>query len=243
MTTPTPHLFLAALTGWLAFSPGTSAQTTGARPPDASVSGKAGELVVLAPFQVQAEDNSGWTPAETLAGTRMRTKLADVASQMDVFTLDFMQEFGFNSVEEASIYSLNIENGSEYVANVESKEGGQGNLRVRGIGQVRRSREFFATGTRADNYNLERVTLASGPNPMMFGIGAPTGAIDATLARPMMDRNTAKTRMQVDSFGGLRGEFHLNRTLLPGKLAFRGALLAENKKADIKPSIERDRRM
>ena len=243
MKTPESRLVLTAFAGWLAFCPGTVAQTTRPAPPPAPGSGNAGELVMLAPFQVRAEDNRGWTAAETLAGTRLRTKLADVASQMDVFTLDFMQEFGFNSVEEASIYSLNIENGSEYVANVEAKESGQGNLRVRGIGQARRSREFFATGTRADNYNLERVTLASGPNPMMFGIGAPTGAIDATLARPNLERNTAKTRMQVDSFGGLRGEFHLNRTLIPRQLAFRGALLAENKKADIKPSIERDRRM
>lgn len=240
---PRPRFLPAALAGALIFGPGTSAQTTVPPPKDEAAGKKPVEVVVLAPFQVQAGDNTGWTPAETLAGTRMRTKLADVASQMDVFTLDFMHEFGFNSVEDASIYSLNIENGSEYVANVESKDSGQGNLRVRGIGEARRSREFFATGTRADNYNLERVTLASGPNPMMFGIGAPTGAIDATLARPIMNRNTAKTRMQIDSFGGLRGEFHFNRTLLPGKLAFRGALLAENKKADIKPSLERDRRL
>src|SRR6185436_11970655 len=115
-------------------------------------------------------------------------------------------------------------------------------LRVRGMGAPRRTREFFATGTRSDNYNLERVTLASGPNPMMFGIGAPTGAIDSTLARPVMNRNSNKVRMQVDSFGGVRGEFHVNKTLLPDKLAFRGSLLADNKKADIKPSIDRDRR-
>jgi hypothetical protein len=128
------------------------------------------------------------------------------------------------------------------VGNVESKGGGAGELRVRGLGQARRSREFFATNTRSDNYNLDRVTLASGPNPMMFGIGAPTGAIDSSLARPIMNRDFSKVRMQVDSFEGMRGEFHFNKTLIKDQLAFRGSMLADNKKSDIEPSIARDRR-
>ena len=200
------------------------------------------EVITLTPFQVGAGDNTGWAPSETLAGTRFKTKLADLASQIDVFTLDFMEEFGFTSIESASVYSLNIENSTEFVNNVESKGGGEGDLRVRGIGQARRTREFFAANSRSDNYNLERVTLASGPNPMMFGIGAPTGAVDSSLARPIMNRNTRQLKTQFDSFGGIRGELHLNQTLVQNKLAFRGALLADNKKFYPRPSIDRERR-
>jgi hypothetical protein len=200
------------------------------------------ETVELSPFLVTAEGETGWVASNTLAGSRLRTKLDDLATQMEIFTMDFMDEFGFNSIDEAAVYSLNIENSGEHVTNVESKGGGEGTLRVRGIGQARRTREFFATSTRSDNYNLERVTLASGPNPMMFGIGAPTGAIDSSLARPIVNRNTGSLRVQADSFGGVRGEVHLNRTLVRDKLAFRGALLADNRKSDIEPSIARDRR-
>ena len=57
------------------------------------------EVITLTPFQVGAGDNTGWAPSETLAGTRFKTKLADLASQIDVFTLDFMEEFGFTSIE------------------------------------------------------------------------------------------------------------------------------------------------
>jgi hypothetical protein len=213
---------------------------TPATPPTASQ--PADEVIELPPFQVQAGDNTGWVPNETLAGTRFRTKLGDLATQMEILTMDFMDEFGFTNVEQASVYSLNIEGSTEFVSNVESKGGGEDNLRVRGMGQPRRSREFFATSTRTDNYNLDRVTLASGPNPMMFGIGAPTGAIDSSLARPVMNRNFGKVRMQTDDWGGLRGELHVNQTLFRNKLAFRTALLADNKKADIRPSIDRERR-
>ena len=200
------------------------------------------EAVQLSPFIVSAGEETGWVATNTLAGSRLRTNLDDVATQMEVFTMEFMNEFGFNSMDEAAVYSLNIENSGEHVTNVESKGASSGDLRVRGIGNARRTREFFATNTRSDNYNLDRVTLASGPNPMMFGIGAPTGAIDSSLARPIMNRDSSRVRMQADSFGGLRGEYHFNQGLIRDKLAIRGALLAENQKADIRPSIARDRR-
>ncbi len=201
------------------------------------------EVIELSPFIVSTAQDTGWVANNTLAGSRLRTKLDDIASQMEVFTMEFMNEFGLNSIDDAAIYSLNIENSLEYVSDVDSKSSGVGNLRVRGMGQARRSREFFATTTRSDNYNLDRVTLASGPNPMMFGIGAPTGAIDASLARPIMNRDFNRVRMQVDSWSGIRGEFHFNKTLVRDKLALRGALLADNKKADLSPSLERDRRL
>ena len=241
MTSP-PHPLLAALGACLALGAVASAQIAPQPPTGPTATPPREEVVQLTPFQVNADDNQGWAPTETLAGTRFKTKLSDLASQIDIFTLDFMEDFGFTSIEAASIYSLNIENGTEFVSNVESKESGDGNLRVRGIGQARRTREFFATNTRSDNYNLDRVTLASGPNPMMFGIGAPTGAIDSSLARPILNRNTRQVKTQIDSFGGIRGEFHLNQTLLKNQLAFRGALLADNKKFYPNPSIDRERR-
>jgi len=210
--------------------------------PTASSPLKEEEILELSPFIVSTEEETGWVANNTLAGSRLRTKLDDVATQMEVFTMEFMSEFGFNSMDQAAVYSLNIENSGEHVDNVESKGGDSGNLRVRGIGNARRTREFFATSTRSDNYNLDRVTLASGPNPMMFGIGAPTGAIDSSLARPIMNRDSSRVRMQADSFGGVRGEYHFNKGLIRDKLAIRGAVLAENQKSDIEPSIARNRR-
>jgi hypothetical protein len=239
---PPLRALLARLAGLLALGPNLSAQAVVPPPTAPSATKTADEVVELPPFQVLAGDNTGWTPNQTLAGTRFRAKLEDLATQMEILTMDFMDEFGFTNVEQAAVYSLNVENSTEFVSNVESKGGGEDNLRIRGMGQGRRSREFFATSTRTDNYNLDRVTLASGPNPMMFGIGAPTGAIDSSLARPVMNRNFGKVRLQVDDWGGLRGEFHVNQTVFKDKLSLRAALLADNKKSDIRPSIDRERR-
>ena len=146
-----PRAPLAGIAGLLALGTSLPAQTLVPPPPSAPAIRTDDEVIELPPFQVQAGDNSGWTPTQTLAGTRFRTKLGDLATQMEVFTMDFMDEFGFTNVEQASVYSLNIENSTEFVSNVESKSSGDDTLRVRGMGQARRSREFFATSTRTDN--------------------------------------------------------------------------------------------
>ena len=201
------------------------------------------EIVELSPFIVEESDNSGWTPTQTLAGSRLRTNVSDVASQMDIMTMDFMDDYGLTSIEDAAIYSINVENDNEYVSTGYGEVDNDTNLRVRGLSNARRTREFFAVYTRSDNYNLERVTLASGPNPMMFGIGAPSGAIDLTLSRAILNEDFGEVKFMVDSWEGIRGELHLNKALIEDKLALRFAVLADNAKFDEQPSIEKDRRI
>ncbi len=200
------------------------------------------DVFELSPFVVDASDNQGWNPTQTLAGSRLRTNLGDVASQIEVITMDFMDDFGFSSIEEAAIYTMNAENEEEWVGSGAGKVGTEGNLRFRGLSTGNKSRDFFVTGTRSDNYNLDRVTLASGPNPMMFGIGAPGGSVNASLARALINQNTARVKFQIDSWGSMRGEFHVNQSLIKDKLALRVSLLADNKKYDVEPSLEQTRR-
>lgn len=200
------------------------------------------DVFELSPFVVDASDNQGWNPTQTLAGSRLRTNLGDVASQLEVITMDFMDDFGFSSIEEAAIYTMNVENEEEWVGSGAGKVGPEGDLRFRGLSTGNKSRDFFVTGTRSDNYNLDRVTLASGPNPMMFGIGAPGGSVNASLARAIINQDSARVRFQFDNWGSLRGEFHVNQTLIKDKLALRVSLLADNRKYDVEPSLEQSRR-
>lgn len=116
-----PHTLIVALAVCLSLGSTASAQVAPKPAIVPAVNPNGEEVVQLTPFQVNAGDNTGWAPTETLAGTRFKTKLSDVASQIDVFTLDFMEDFGFTSIDAASVYSLNIENSTEFVSNVESK--------------------------------------------------------------------------------------------------------------------------
>src|SRR5688572_22524356 len=48
------------------------------------------EVVTLSPFEVTADDAVGYQATSTLAGTRIRTSLNDVASPISVFTGELM---------------------------------------------------------------------------------------------------------------------------------------------------------
>ena len=68
------------------------------------------ETVELSPFIVTETGESGWVATETLAGTRLRTDLKDVPSQIETLTKEFMQDLGLNDVDAALIYSANTDN-------------------------------------------------------------------------------------------------------------------------------------
>ena len=54
------------------------------------------EAVVLSPFEVNAEKDTGYRASSTLAGTRLCTDLRDVAASIRVSTKDFMNDIGAN---------------------------------------------------------------------------------------------------------------------------------------------------
>src|SRR5688572_7692691 len=81
----------------------------------ASASAETSEkTVVLSPFQVAAESDEGYAARETLAGSRLKMDLKDVASQISVMTEEFLQDIATVSLEDAFRYSLNVESNAEY---------------------------------------------------------------------------------------------------------------------------------
>lgn len=193
------------------------------------------DVFELSPFIVE-ETETGWTATETLAGSRMRTSLDNVATQVEIVTMEFMDDYGLNSIEDAAIYTMNAENAQEYASSGAGKVNDNGDLRIRGLSNATRSRNFFRTSTALDNYNLERVTISSGPNSILFGTGSPAGALDVTLARPLLSEDIAKVRLQVDSWEGWRGELHYNKVLQKDKLAVRVDILNEKRGFYTQPS-------
>ncbi|MEM9158176.1 MAG: hypothetical protein AAGB46_03930 [Verrucomicrobiota bacterium] len=190
------------------------------------------EVFELSPFLIQADDQ-GWAPTETLAASRLRTNLNDVASQVEVMTLEFMDDFGMDSIEEAAIYSLNVENQDEYTPDFGGAKQTNDNsqMRIRGLSAGTRSRDFFATYASQDNYNLSRVSISSGPNAILFGTGSPAGAINSTLRRALF-RDSGEFEIKFDTFGSKRFEFNVNKVLVEDKLAFFAALVDDERHWD-----------
>ena len=67
-----------------------TAQTTAA--PAGAAAEDPSETLVLSPFLVEAEEDTGYSARDTLAGTRIRTELKDVGSAIQVVTQKFLKD-------------------------------------------------------------------------------------------------------------------------------------------------------
>jgi hypothetical protein len=175
------------------------------------------DVYELSPFVVQSEE--GWIATETLAGSRLRTDFKDVAAQIEVLTMDFMDDFALTSVNEAAIYSMNLENSYDAVTG-NGYGGGNDGLRIRGLATPTNSKEFFGSMIRSDNYNLDRITVSSGPSSILFGTGSPAGVVDASLKRAFFN-DLNKLSLRIDSLGSKRVMLDVNKVLVDDKVAVR----------------------
>ncbi len=203
----------------------------------------AGETIELSPFVVAAEKETGWVATETLAGSRLRTDFKDMPNQIETLTRDFLDDFALTNLDQAMSYTANVENlvdsptpGALDDTRIPSKA-----ARIRSIGLGTRTRNFFQVANPTDNFNLERVTVASGPNAILFGLGSPAGIFDSTPARALM-RNKFGFELQFDSEDSKRAVFDANTVVVQDKLALRFMGLSKREHTFKEPNHDSDGR-
>ncbi|MEO6001689.1 MAG: hypothetical protein ABIZ04_17180 [Opitutus sp.] len=194
---------------------------------------------------ISGRGETGWVAVETLAGSRLRTSFKDVPNQIETLTKDFMDDLAVTNLAQSLMYTANVENSNDFVSGATglgafAKPASGG--RVRGLSPGTLSRNFFPVQNPTDNFNLERVTIASGPNAILFGLGSPAGILDATPARARM-RNAYGFTLQFDSNDSKRVTFDANTVVIPNKLALRVMGLSKREFTAKKPNNDRDDRL
>ncbi len=213
-------------------------------PPPARTDADAAEpSVVLSPFVVAGERDTGYLASDTLAGTRLRTSLKDVAASVSVITKDFLDDIGATGTDDLLVYTTGTEvvgvggnfSGSETTTYSQEfapqREEASPQTRVRGLAGADTTRNFFASAPHVplDAYNTQSVTINRGANAILFGFGSPAGIIENTLSAPRF-RNSGRAQVRTGSYGSLRGSIDLDRVLIRDRLAVRVAALEESRK-------------
>ncbi len=213
------------------------------------------ETFVLSPFIVESDDNANRYKANsTLAGTRVRTDLRDIASPLSVVTAKFMQDLGAHSNQDLLKYTTNTEVGGIY-----GNYGGFGNqqglsesgalvrpsdnTRVRGLEQADGTRNFFLSDIPWDSYNTDRIDLQRGPNSILFGVGSPAGIINASTIVAGLEKDEGNIANELSSYGSVRFSLDYNKVLVPNQLAIRFAALDNDRKFRQKPAFNKDQRI
>lgn len=226
----------------------TTAPATGQNTPESE------ETLVLSPFVVDAsEDADSYSAKSTLAGTRVRTELKDIASSISVVTKQFLQDTGSKNSADLLVYTPNTEVGG-LGGNFSGAAGGlqygedsalrrpNNNTRVRGLDSADNTRDYFLTEIPWDGYNVDRVDLQRGPNSILFGVGSPAGIINTSInGATFKNKNIIENR--VAKFGSLRFSADFNYVLLPNELAIRVAALDDNTKYRQTPAYNHDKRL
>ena len=246
-----PILVLAALA-----APAVQAQVA----PADSVVEPEGEVVVLSPFVVNSSEDVGYRAANTLAGTRLNTDLKDIGAAVSVYTAEFLQDIDVNKIEDILTYTAGTEGGgmsgnfsgistdglsgsSNASANsADARDDPSDVNRVRGLAQATRTRDFFASDIPSDGYNFDTITINRGPNAILAGVGNAGGIIDAALRKARF-KDSYRVVSRISKHGTHREELHVNKVLIPQKLAFRIDAMNEHEVFRQKPAYSDDKRI
>lgn len=211
------------------------------------------ETIVLSPFEVNTTKDTGYAATETLAGTRIRTNLADVGSAIQVITKQFLQDVGATDNGTLLQYTTNAE-----VAGTRGTYAGLGNgtsldesstlrnpstaNRVRGLASADNTRDFFVTDIPWDGFDVDRIDIQRGPNAILFGLGSPAGIVNAS-TRNAEFRNLGSFEARTGSYGSLRGSLDVNQDLIHKVLALRVDGLWDDRKYEQDQAWQTDKRV
>ena len=207
---------------------------------------RADEAVQLSPFEVK-EANNGYYAANTMSGTRLNTRIEDLASSISVVTKQQMADFAMLDINDIFNYESNTEGTGNYTAFEVDRNGmvtdqiqdnPQGANRVRGIGSANIAVDNFATSGRVpiDPINIDAVEISRGPNSNIFGLGEGSGTVNMVASSANLSRETTMAEARIDDLGGWRTSLDLNRPLVRGKFGIRASAVLQHDAFPQKPS-------
>lgn len=210
------------------------------------------EVVALSPFVVASEGNRGYYASNTLSGTRINSKVEDLGASITVITKQQLDDTAAVDLNDIFKYEAGTEGTFNYTATssasptTDSIQGSPATAtRVRGISAPNAITDNFPSVSRIpiDTYNLESVEISRGPSSTLFGLGAPSGAVNIIKGRANLTKETSQVVFRADSYGGYRSSINLNRPLWKDKLAVRIAALYSDGAFPQKPSYDLTKRI
>jgi outer membrane receptor protein involved in Fe transport len=209
------------------------------------------EVVQLSPFEVNSGSDKGYAATSAMSGTRLNSKIEDLAASLSVVTKQQLQDTAAVDINDVFMYEANTESASDWTSftidrgtvsdDVQSNP--YGATRMRGLSAANTAVDGFSSSLPFDTYNLESVEVGRGPNSTVFGPSQTGGGVNVNSSRANPSRNSSSVSTRIDSYGGYRGSFDFNRSIVKDKLAVRILGVDDEKGFLRKPSSESIRRL
>ncbi len=206
------------------------------------------QTIMLDPFVVSSS-GQGYQVESTLAGTRVATKLSDLATSISVVTTKELRDIGALNNGDLLIYTPSTEvagiNGNfTGLAGTAIYQENTANpsTRVRGLDSADNTRDYYITDIPWDSFNVDRIDLQRGPNSILFGVGSPAGIINAAPSDAAFKQHF-NVEDRTDKYGSTRESLNLNYVLIPNVLAVRVAGLEDHEKYEQVPAFNNSQRI
>jgi outer membrane receptor for ferric coprogen and ferric-rhodotorulic acid len=182
-------------------------------PPPSPATAARDDAVVLSPFTVSTDRDTGFVAASSLAGGRLAGELRDTPVAYSVITREFIEALGITNQFDASDWAPNsvksiAANGGGYGDDVSNAPG---TYSVRGAGGGRAQRNFFIYFSPNDSYVVERFDFGRGPNAILFGNGGLGGVSTVTTKQARFKTNFTEVGQTFGSWSTSRTTLDVNR--------------------------------
>src|SRR5436305_1697755 len=127
--------------------------------------------ITMNEFTVSSNQDNGYRATNSISGTRLNQKLADVAQNIQVITSDFIKDLQATELIDALQYTPGV------VGNNSANENA---VNVRGFDSLRPLRNGITTsGTLAiDSGVVERIEVVKGPSSVLYGVAGVGGFVN-----------------------------------------------------------------
>jgi outer membrane receptor for ferric coprogen and ferric-rhodotorulic acid len=171
------------------------------------------EILVLSPFEVNTDADSGYYASNAISGTRVNMPIKDIPLSIEVVTSEFIDDTGSSDLRESLRYSAGIVLQSQNdamnaaafddVGGVNNPEGVTNNktqtsFKMRGFVTDNVLRNGFRRQHATDSVNIDRVEVVRGPSALLYGIGNFGGVINYVVKQPL-DQFQQSYELQVGS--------------------------------------------
>ncbi|HKB90356.1 MAG TPA: TonB-dependent receptor [Opitutaceae bacterium] len=167
---------------------------------------KSDDVVTLSEFNVAAENDNSYMPAESTTGARVATRIQDLPYAVNVMTSEFIQDLSIFDLTEDLSYMSSISGNDDSAS-----------FTVRGFtGANTYLRNGFPRLGLIDAPNVDRIELIKGPAGAIYGQTNPGGALNVTTKRPK-SHPFQKISASYGSYDLNQSSFELSGPLSPGR--------------------------
>lgn len=131
------------------------------------------DVFTLSPFSVTATDEGGYHAAESITGSRIRTRIAELPYAVNVVTNEFLEDFNADSLDDQFAYVSSFA-GDEV----------EGWYQLRGFKQQTQLRNGFTRLGLIDRVTVARAEVIKGPAAGSYGKINPGGIINIVTKAP-----------------------------------------------------------